>query len=98
MAQPSEKLADSLSALKELQDQGVVAIRTSRLSRTHRQRLLKAGFIREVMKGWYTPHRPDEPEGESTGWYASFWAFSAEYLTGRFGEDWCLSPEQSLNL
>jgi hypothetical protein len=98
LAQPSEKLADSLSALKELQDKGMVAIRTSHLSRTHRQRLLKAGFIREVMKGWYTPHRPDEPEGESTGWYASFWTFSAEYLTDRFDEDWCLSPEQSLNL
>jgi Fic/DOC family len=98
MAQPSEKLADSLSALKELQDKGAVAIRTSQLSRTHRQRLLKAGFIREVMKGWYTPTRPDEPPGESTGWYAAFWSFSAEYLNERFGEDWCLSPEQSLSL
>jgi hypothetical protein len=98
MAQPSEKLADSLSALNELQDKGAVAIRTTQLSRTHRQRLLKAGFIREVMKGWYTPTRPDEPPGESTGWYASFWSFSAEYLGDRFGEDWCVSPEQSLSL
>jgi Fic/DOC family len=98
VAQPSEKLADSLSALRALQDKGTVAIRTSQLSRTHRQRLLKTGFIREVMKGWYTPARPDEPAGESTGWYASFWAFSAEYLNDRFGEDWCLSPEQSLSV
>ncbi len=98
MAQPSEKLADSLSALKQIQDKGTVAIRTSQLSRTHRQRLLKAGFIREVMKGWYTPARPDEPAGESTDWYASFWAFSAEYLKDRFGEDWCLGAEQSLSL
>jgi hypothetical protein len=98
MALVSEKLADSLSALKELQDKRAVAIRTGQLSRTHRQRLLKAGFIREVMKGWYTPTRPDEPPGESTRWYASFWSFSAEYLNGRFGEDWCLSPEQSLSL
>jgi len=98
MAQSSEKLADSLSVLKDLQDKGIVAIRASQLSRTHRQRLLNAGFIREVMKGWYTPNRPDEPAGESTGWYACFWAFSAEYLNDRFGEDWCLSPEQSLSL
>jgi hypothetical protein len=98
MADPSEKLAESLSALKELQDAGTVAIRTSQLSRTHRERLLKVGFIREVMKGWYIPTRPDEPEGESTGWYASFWAFAADYLNDRFGEDWCLSPEQSLKL
>src|ERR1700722_13602516 len=98
MAAPAEKLAESLSALKEIQDKGVVAIRTSQLSRTHRERLLKAGFIREVMKGWYTPTRPDEPAGESTGWYASFWSFSAEYLNHRFGKDWGLSPEQSLSL
>src|SRR5262249_643533 len=29
---------------------------------------------------------------------ASFWSFSAEYLNDRFGDDWCLSPEQSLSL
>src|SRR5208282_3303259 len=98
MAAPSEKLAESLSVLKSLHDQGVVAIRTSHFSRTHRERLVKAGFLREVMKGWYTPARLDEPEGESTGWYASFWAFCADYLNDRFGKEWCLSPEQSLSL
>jgi hypothetical protein len=97
MAAPSEKLA-ALSILKLLQDQGVVAIRTGHFSRTHRERLLKAGFLREVMKGWYTPARPDELESESTGWYASFWSFCAGYLNDRFGKDWCLSPEQSINL
>lgn len=98
MAAPAEKLAESLSALKELQDKGTVAIRTSQLSRTHRQRLTTAGFIRVVMKGWYTPTRPDEPAGESTGWYASFWAFCVNYLNDRFAQDWCLSAEQSLSL
>lgn len=98
MAAPSEKLAESLSILKSLHDQGVVAIRTSHFSRTHRERLLKAGFLRKVMKGWYTPTRPDQPEGESTAWYASFWAFCADYLNDRFGKEWCLSPEQSLTL
>lgn len=98
MATPSDKLAESLAVLKSLQDQGAVAIRASRLSRTHRERLLKAGFLGEVMKGWYIPSRPDEPRGESTAWYASFWAFCADYLNERFGANWCLSPEQSLNL
>ena len=50
------------------------------------------------MKGWYVPSRPDEPEGESTSWYASFWDFSAAYLNKRFGDEWCLSPEQSISL
>ncbi|MGE0188314.1 MAG: Fic family protein [Steroidobacteraceae bacterium] len=98
MAAPSEKLAESLSVLKAIQDQGQVAIRASELTRTHRERLLKSGFIREVMKGWYVPSRPDEPTGESTSWYASFWGFCAAYLNERFGNGWCLSPEQSLSL
>jgi hypothetical protein len=98
VALSSQKLANSLTALKELQDKGIVAIRSSQLPRVARERLSKAGFLREVMRGWYTPSRPDEPAGESTGWYASFWPFVAEYLTDRFAEDWSLSPEQSISL
>ncbi|MQT88081.1 Fic family protein [Pseudomonas nabeulensis] len=98
MAMPSDKLATALVALKQLQDQGLVAIRSSQLSRTHRERLQNSGFLAEVMKGWYIPTRPDETQGESTAWYASFWAFSGSYLTERFGADWCLGPEQSLSL
>lgn len=98
MATPSEKLAESLEALKKLQDSGTVAIRSRNLSRTHRERLMKNGFLQEVIKGWYIPSRPDETSGESTSWYASFWDFCASYLESRFGEGWCLSPEQSLAL
>jgi hypothetical protein len=50
------------------------------------------------MKGWYVPSRPDAVTGESTSWYASFWQFCASYLKERFGNAWCLSPEQSLLL
>jgi len=98
MASPSEKLAESLKALKELQDRDIVAVRSADLSRTHRERLSKNGFLQEVMKGWYIPSDPEEQSGESTGWYASFWDFCSAYLEQRFGKDWCLSPEQSLFL
>lgn len=98
MATPADKLAQSLAALKALQDAKAVAIRATDLTRVHRERLLKNGFIREVMKGWYIPVRPDGPAGESTDWYASFWPFCAAYLTERFGEDWCLGAEQSIAL
>jgi hypothetical protein len=50
------------------------------------------------MKGWYIPARPDAAAGESTAWYAAFWAFCAAYLSERFGTEWSLSPEQSLSL
>lgn len=98
MATPSEKLAASLELLKKLQDQGVHAVRSANLSRVHRERLVKEGFLLEVMKGWYVPSRPDTPDGDSTVWYASFWDFCSAYLTERFGSDWCICYEQSIAL
>jgi len=98
MATPSEKLAESLEVLHKLQENGAVAIRSRDLSRTHRERLVKSGFLQDVFKGWYIPCRPDDSAGESTAWYTSFWAFCAAYLTERFQTSWCLSPEQSLLL
>ncbi|HEU5280806.1 MAG TPA: Fic family protein [Gammaproteobacteria bacterium] len=98
MATPSEKLASSLEVLKLLQSKGVIAIQSSDLSRLHRERLVKNGFLQEVIKGWYIPSRQDETVGESTAWYASFWDFCVAYLDKRFNNQWCLSPEQSLAL
>lgn len=98
MATPSEKLAESLEALRVLQARRVVAIRSADLSRIHRERLCRGGFLQEIIKGWYIPARPDEPAGESTAWYATFWQFCAAYLNHRFGTNWRLSPEQSLAL
>ena len=98
MPTPSEKLAVSLEALKKLQNQGKVAIRSKDLSRTDKERLLKNGFLQKVMKGWYVSTHPSKTHGDSTAWYTSFWGFCATYLEERFGNEWCLSPEQSLLL
>lgn len=98
MATPSEKLANSLKALQQLQKTGQIAIRSSDLSRTHRERLIQNGFLEEVIKGWYIPARPDETTGESTTWYTSFWSFCSAYLTHLRGDQWVLSPEQSVCL
>jgi hypothetical protein len=99
MATPQEKLAHSLEVLRRLQRaDGSGAIRSKDLRRPDRECLLKHGFIKEVMKGWYVPSRVDESQGESTAWYASYWRFCAAYLNERFGEEWSLSPEQSLSI
>jgi hypothetical protein len=98
MTRPSEKLADSLTVLRKLQDQSKIAIKSRMLPRAHRERLLRNGFLHEVIKGWYIPARPDDASGDSTAWYASFWSFCAAYLTDRFGAKWSVSPEQSLLL
>ena len=98
MPQPSEKLAESLAALQMLQERGVVAIRSKDLSRTHRERLRRNGFLQQITKGWYIPARPDGMVSESGAWYAAYWPFCSAYLTHRFDRAWCLSPEQSLLL
>ena len=98
MTAPSEKLARSLNALHLLQERGVIAIRAADLPRTHRERLVRHGFLQPVMKGWYVTVSPDRSTGDGTAWYASFRSFCAAYLRSRFGARWCLSPEQSLAL
>ena len=98
MATPSKKLADSLEVLRKLQEDGHIAIRSANLSRTHRERLVKNSFLEEALKGCYIPSYPDEPKGESTAWHAFFWQFCTAYLNHLKGDDWCLSPEQSIKL
>ena len=98
MPTPNEKLAESLTALKELQTQGRRVFKSNELTRLHRERLVANGFLQEVMKGWLISSSPSAREGDSTPWYASFWEFCARYCDDRFGTEWHLSPEQSLLL
>jgi hypothetical protein len=96
MATPNEKLAESLDVLKALQEDGRRVFRSDDLSRVHRERLVANGFLQVVMKGWLISSSPSARAGDSTPWYASFWEFCARYCNDRFGEEWYLSPEQSL--
>ena len=96
MATPQQNLAKSLEDLKSLQEKGLQAIPGSALPRLDRERLLRAGFLKEVIRGWYIPKRPDENDGDTTPWYASAREFVAGYSNERFGEKWHLNPEQSL--
>ncbi len=98
MATPNQKLAASLGVLRELQKDGRRVFQSSELSRVHRDRLLKHGFLQAVMKGWLISASPGAQTGDSTPWFASFWEFCARYCNERFGEEWHLSPEQSLLL
>lgn len=50
------------------------------------------------MKGWYVCSNPRDGEGDSTAWFASFWAFLSGYLGKRFGKRYCLNAEASLML
>jgi fido (protein-threonine AMPylation protein) len=98
MPNPNQKLAESLAALQELQAGGRRVFRSRDLSRAHRERLLRNGFLQEAMKGWLISSSPGAQQGDSTPWYASFWEFCARYCQDRFGDAWRLSPEQSVLL
>jgi hypothetical protein len=98
MATPNEKLAASLTVLRELQRRGRRVFQSQEFTRVHRERLLRHGFLRTVVKGWLISSGPSAREGDSTPWYASFWEFCARYCDERFGDEWHLSPEQSILL
>ena len=96
MSAPSEKLAESLAELEKLQAGGKRVFRSPELSRVHRERLLHAGFLQQVVRGWLISSSPGTAPAESTPWFASFWEFCACYCEERFSTNWHLSPEQSL--
>jgi fido (protein-threonine AMPylation protein) len=97
MATPSEKLAASLQILHEIQEeQKIVAIKTTEINRTHRERLTKNGFLKEVAKGWYIAANPNENLGDSTSWYTSYWQFCSRYLKDKYDYGYCISAEQSI--
>lgn len=104
MPPPNQKLADSLKQLRRIHERGSRVVRGSDLTRTHRERLVAAGFLEEVIKGWYLAARPagtgaaGDLTGASAAWFAGMRDFVAGYCDARFGERWHLSPEQSLLL
>jgi hypothetical protein len=99
MATQGEKLAVSLRELHKLQNGGnIVAIKSSEINRTHRERLSKNGFLKEVSRGWYIVTNPEDQQGESTPWYTSYWNFCSRYLEDKYNGKYCISPDQSLLL
>ena len=54
---------------------GIHVIHTSDINRMDRELLLGAGWLQEIIKGWYLLVRPDIRPGDSSGWYATFWDF-----------------------
>lgn len=89
-------LAAALERVHQLSENNIVQSRL--VDRADRERLLKAGLMQEIMRGWYILVDPTKNEGESMIWYASYWNFVQAYLKHRLGEDYCLSAECSLDV
>ena len=91
----AERLVESLKFLKELQDNGVVGIHTDEMPNRIQEILLRSILSVVLTKGWYIPTDPAEKEGETTSWYSSCGVI-VKFLNHKFGDDWCLSADQSL--
>lgn len=89
-------LAESLSRVEKSAKEGIV--RSNNISRRDRERLLKSGWLGQIIAGWYLLTSPHANQGESTAWFASFWVFIQQYLHERFAEEYCLSAESSLDI
>jgi len=98
MATANEKIATSLEALRTLQSGGRRVFSAQELSRVHRDRLVKHGYLQRVIDGWLISASPTSQPGESTPWLTAFWEFCGRYCEARFGTNWHLSAEQSLLL
>ena len=98
MATPQQNLVAALKQLHKLQQGRRSVFASAEFPRAVRERLLRHGFLRPVVKGWVLGTSPDIAPGDSTPWYASFWEFCARYCDARFADEWHLSPEQSLLL
>lgn len=98
MATVHEKLAASLEVLRSLQEGGARVFQSRDFKRVDRERLVRAGFLVEVMRGWFVSASPEVNAGDSTPWFSSFWEFCRRYCEHRFETEWYLSPEQSLLL
>lgn len=91
------KLVAAFSYLKEIQDDGRKVFRSVELNK-HRVVLLRGGFLKELLKGWYIFSPLGDNAGETTIWNATWRDFISVYCEHRFRSDWHLSPEQSLLL
>jgi fido (protein-threonine AMPylation protein) len=92
------KLAAALRALQKLQDKHHGVIESKDLNEEQRELLVRTGFLKTVLKGWFICGNPRDLPGDTTAWYASYWSFLSGYLTKRFGKRYCLNPEASLLL
>jgi hypothetical protein len=92
-------LTAALKTLKRLQEKHNGVVEASDFKNDEQRAVLvDTGFLRPVMKGWYICSSPSDGEGDSTAWYASYWAFVSGYLGKRFGKRYCLNPAASLLL
>lgn len=93
---PHAALAAALAKAKAANRDGI--LKATDLERGVKERLMAAGCLVEIIKGWYLLTRPGA-DGGSTTWFGGFWSFVGHYLSDRFGKGgYCLSAESSMDI
>lgn len=92
----TQVLTEALDEARAAMTEGILT--STQLSRKNRELLESAGWLRRIIRGWYLLQQPTDERGATTRWYASFWAFSSQYLHKRSEDNYCLSAESSLDL
>lgn len=96
---PHEKIAAALERVKrQANKHGAHIIRSNDINRDDRELLVRTSWLQEITRGWYMLTRPDLAVGDSAAWHANFWDFLRIYLSERYGTEYCLSAEISLEL
>ncbi|NNM73913.1 Fic family protein [Enterovirga aerilata] len=94
----NEKIAGSLARLRAAGGDRVGILRSSVLGRTDQERLVKYGYLKQIMPGWLMVVDPHFRAGDSTPYYANFWKFLSMYCEDRFGALWTADAQTSLRL
>ena len=89
------KVAEALTKMNSVAVDGIV--RGPLMPEVQRRLLREHGWLTEIIKGWYYRSNPLAQAG-STAWLVHFWAFLAQYLESRFGDDYCLASDASLRM
>ncbi len=95
----AEDIAAALSRTYELAKKyGAGILLSSDIPRTDRELLVHSKWLIEIIKGWYMLVKPGIGPGDSSIWYSNFWDFLRVYLEHHYGEEYCLSSQNSLEL
>lgn len=91
-----QKLARALEELHGVLGSERGVVRGPQISNANRLLLLEAGYLREILRGWYFVSYPTAEQGDTTPFFANFWEYLTRYLSERFDTGYCLTAEHSL--
>jgi hypothetical protein len=93
-----ELLAESLERVQASAFRGLI-VSSSDLSSTDRSRLVEAGWLTEITRGYYLLNQPSGEKDQLTMVYVQgYWPFLELYLSKTEKAPYCLNPQASLDL